>query len=145
MIKNILQVTGTVFMAMMMVIGWNNVFAQTQSASPVEQKEYQGIPYTSGGIGAEERQALTAMSRNYNLKLLFISQGRSYLSDVHVEMMDENGKKVLDAVADGPWFFANLPPGKYTVTGTMAGKKQTSRINIVKGQKQTILNFHWKE
>ncbi|MBA4397239.1 MAG: carboxypeptidase regulatory-like domain-containing protein [Syntrophus sp. (in: bacteria)] len=120
-------------------------YADESYVLPIEKREYQGVPYMSGGIGVDERKAFAAMGKDYSLKLMFALTGRHYLSDVKVEISDGIGKKVLDAVADGPWFFTDLPPGKYTVTVTMMGKAQQSAVNIGKGKKQTTLRFYWKE
>src|SRR4030042_2735367 len=107
---------------------------QAAGILPVEQKEYQGIPYVSGGIGSDEREKLAAIGKNYSLKLVFAIKGGEYLADVEVEISDSTGKKVLDAVADGPWFFTNLPPGKFTITATMMGKEQKRGAHIGKGK-----------
>lgn len=111
----------------------------------IEKKEHRGIPYMSGGIGIDEREAFAAMGKDYSLKLMFALKSKEYLSDVRVEISDGIGKKVLDAVAEGPWFFTNLPPGKYTVTVTMMGKAQQNGVNIGEGKKQTTLRFYWNE
>jgi hypothetical protein len=111
---------------------------------PVNEQSYQGIPYASGGIGLEEREALTARYGNFSLKLLFAVEGGAYLSDVKVDIADGKGKKVFTGSANGPWFFVKLAPGKYVVTATMKGKEKQNKVNIVKGKKQTTLNFIWK-
>ncbi len=111
----------------------------------IEKKDYQGIPYVSGGVGVDEREAFAAMGKDYSLKLIFAIKGGEYLSDVKVEISDSIGKKVLEAVADGPWFFTNLPPGKYKVNVTMMGKTQQNVVNIGKDKKQTTLRFYWNE
>jgi hypothetical protein len=121
----------------------NTVYAEEGYASPIEQMIYQGIPYVSGGVGLEEREALAAKYGNYNLKLMFAAKGGEYLADIKVEISDSRGKKVLVATADGPWFFTNLPQGKYTVTVTTMGKEQQNKVTIGKGQKQTTLRFYW--
>jgi hypothetical protein len=111
----------------------------------IEKKDYQGIPYVSGGVGVDEREAFAAMGKDYSLKLIFAIKGGEYLSDVKVEISDSIGKKVLEAVADGPWFFTNLPPGKYKVNVTMMDKTQQNVVNIGKDKKQTTLRFYWYE
>jgi hypothetical protein len=116
---------------------------QGAGVMPVEQKHYQGIAYVSGGIGLDEREKLTATAKNFSLKLVFAVKSREYLSDVKVKITDSSGKKVLDAVADGPWFFADLPTGKYTVTVSLKGAEKQSAANVVKGQRQTMLSFYW--
>lgn len=119
--------------------------ADERDVLPIEKREYQGIPYMSGGIGVDERKAFADMGKDYSLKLMFALTGRHYLADVIVAITDVGGKKVLAAVADGPWFFADLPPGKYTVTATMMGKAQQHGVNIGKGKKQTTLRFYWTD
>jgi len=109
---------------------------------PIAQGEYQGIPYMSGGASLDARKQLDAESKNYSLKLVFAGKNGEYLSDIKVVILDRTGKKVLDAVSTGPWFFCKLPPGKYTVSATM-GKEKRSRINIGRGQ--STLRFYWAE
>jgi len=110
---------------------------------PVEQTQYRGIAHVSGGIGLDEREKLTAMAKNYSLKLVFAVKSREYLSDVKVKITDSSGKTVLAAAADGPWFFADLPTGKYTVTASLKGAEKQGTANVVKGQRQTMLSFYW--
>jgi len=112
---------------------------------PIAQMEYQGIPYASGGVGLDERENLAAMSRNYSLKLVFAATSGKYTADVKVAIANSRGKEVLNAVSDGPWFFCNLPPGRYTVTATMLGKEKRNRVSIGKGQRQRTLSFSWNE
>ena len=114
-------------------------------ALPIGQAEHQGeITYQSGGASLDAREQLDAESKNYNLKLVFAGKNGEYLSDIKVGISDRTGKKVLDAVSTGPWFFCKLPPGKYTVTTvTMIGKEKRRMANI--GKKQTTLNFYWAE
>jgi len=112
---------------------------------PSEQNEYQGIPYMSGGVGIDEQEQLDAIGKNYSLKLVFACKNGEYVADIKVEISDSTGKKILNAVSDGPWFFSKLPPGKYKVAVTMMGKEKQKRVNIGKVQKQTTLYFYWDE
>ena len=141
--KNIMMLLSCFFI---LLFGYEyHVYADERYVLPIEKKDYQGIPYMSGGVGVDEREALATMGKDYSLKLMFALKNREYLSDVKVEISDSIGKKVIDAVADGPWFFTNLPPGKYTVTVTMMSKAQQNDVIIGKGQKQTTLRFYWNE
>lgn len=108
----------------------------------IPQAEHQGeITYQSGGTSLDAREQLNTESKNYNLKLVFAGKSGEYLSDVKVLILDKNGRKVLDAISNGPWFFCKLPPGKYTITVTMVGNEKRSMANIAKGQ--TTLRFYW--
>jgi hypothetical protein len=120
-----------------------NQAAAEGNVLPIAQTEHQGIPYLSGGASLDMREQLDAVSKNYSLKLVFASQNGEYVSNITVGISDRTGKKVLDAVSNGPWFFCKLPPGKYTVTVTMMGKQKQNRVNIGKGQ--STLRFYWAE
>jgi hypothetical protein len=113
------------------------------SASSGGKGEYKGISYISGGIGLDERERLTSIGKNYSMKLVFAVKRREYLADVRVKIMDNSGKKVLDAVSEGPWFYADLPTGKFTVSASLSGREKQSTANIVKGKSQTTLRFYW--
>ena len=109
---------------------------------PQPERTERGIPYLSGGISEEEREALRPMERNYDLKLIFATRAGNYLSDVHVTIMDAQGRKVLETVSAGPWFYTHLPAGKYKVMAEARGKTQQQVVQV-SPQKQTQLQFHW--
>jgi hypothetical protein len=125
--------------------GAANQAAAEGNVLPSEQNEYQGIPYVSGGVGIDAREKFDAIGKNYSLKLVFAGKNGKYVADIKVEISDSTGKKILNAVSEGPWFFSKLPPGKYKVTVTMMGKEKQKRVNIGKVQKQTTLYFYWDE
>jgi hypothetical protein len=68
-----------------------------RSGITIEKKDYQGIPYVSGGVGVDEREAFVAMGKDYSLKLMFAIKSGEYLSDVKVEISDSIGKKLQTA------------------------------------------------
>jgi len=103
-----------------------------------------GITYMSGGIGEEEQETLSELGRNYDLKLIFADTTGHYLSDVAVEITDERGHQVLAEVSQGPWFFANLPAGRYRVRATNQGSAR-EQIVYVSPRHQTRLAFSWAE
>ena len=101
-------------------------------------------PYLSGGIGTDERDALSAEAKKYNLKIVFATKGKSYLADIAVKIKDESGKTMIDATSDGPWFFTNLSQGKYTVFATMKEEALSQKVEIKQGGKSTLY-FFWAE
>jgi hypothetical protein len=118
-------------------------FAADPSDFPIKAKSYSGIPYVSGGIGLDEREALTRMSPDYNLKLSFAVTSGNYLGDVPIVIRDAGGKVVLEAVSEGPWFLTKLPPGKYNVTAKLMGQIQQRSVQVSAGG-QSQLSFFWK-
>lgn len=120
------------------------LFAATGFTQSIEVKNYGGIPYMSGGIGLGERQEMESMAHNYNLKLLFAVQQGKYLSNVDVVITGSAGNIVLEAVSEGPWFYAQLPAGTYTVSATTLGKMIRKSVHV-RGGTRAQLNFVWRE
>lgn len=108
-----------------------------------EPRTVGNIVYRSGGIGEDERTALRALSADYNLRLSFIAEGRgAYLSGVRVRIENQEGKPMLNAQADGPWFFARLPAGRYRIAATLAGDTVSRDVDVTKGTAELVLR--WK-
>jgi len=103
-----------------------------------------GISYLSGGVGEEERETLTQLGQAYNLKLIFADTTGHYLSEVAVGITDERGHQVLAAVSRGPWFFADLPAGRYHVLATTQGYTREQVVHV-SPQHQARLAFSWPE
>lgn len=101
------------------------------------------VPYASGGFGLGSREALEATSADYTLKLVFAEKGTgAYLADVRVAITDRKSMPVLEAISEGPWFFAKLKPGRYRVTAEAGGVSQSRQVTIPrKGQVQRY--FYW--
>jgi hypothetical protein len=90
-----------------------------------------GVPYISGGIGVSERTEMQEVKSRFNLRLLFAVAGSgSYLADVRVRIDDAAGPTLLEAISQGPWFYASLAPGRYVLRVDNAGQVQTRDIAI---------------
>jgi hypothetical protein len=113
-------------------------------AAELQVKTYNATPYVSGGFGLEERDQLRAMSNGDNLELSFALQDGRYLGGAKVLIKDDQGKKVVETVSDGPLFFTKLRPGKYTIEATAMGKTLVQVAQVpAKGQKPVY--FAWKQ
>ena len=102
----------------------------------------ENIPYVSGGVGIEERNKLKAMAADDNLELSFALTNGHYLGGAEVSIKDHNSKELIEAVADGPLFFAKLPAGRYIVEATAMGKTITRAINVSTNGRATVF-FAW--
>ena len=78
---------------------------------PPQVRLYQGMPYISGGVGAEARALLQTQSREYTVKLTFAAKAGNSLAELPLAMVESQGRKVLKAVAEGPLWYTKLPPG----------------------------------
>jgi len=147
----------SVFLALLLIAG----SAAAQSTAPAQdmaapgseaaddgapQAQRQGdITFVSGGVGDEDRSALRRMAPNYNLRLMFALQGSGeYLANIGVSLVDAHGKTVLDAISDGPFFLAHVPPGRYKLTVTNDGKSQTRSIDLA-GAGAVAQDFYWPQ
>ena len=101
------------------------------------------VPHFSGGVGHDERTRMEAVKSQFNLRLLFaISGAGSYLSGVKVLIQDTQGNTLLDTVSNGPWFFAQLPPGTYNITLDNQGQVQKRQVSIPP-QRATEEKVYW--
>lgn len=108
------------------------------------------IRYVSGGIGESERHELDALSKEFNLHLMFATQGSGeYLSAVQVTILDSRERSVLTAESKGPWFFAQLPPGDYSVEVTPTGLRghgDTQRRTVhLDSSNRSKMDFYWNK
>ena len=97
----------------------------------------------SGGFGPDEGKSARAMSDTDNLQLRFALQNGNYLGGAHVLIQDDKGKRILEAISDGPLFFTKLPTGNYTVAATALGKT-VNRTAHLSSKGQVQLYFIWK-
>lgn len=93
----------------------------------------------TGGVSEEERDALLQQAGSYNLWLVFAEQGTgNYLANVQVALSDARGEPLLDVVTDGPWLFAQLPPGRYTVR---TGMGHDQAVTVGNGRTMAIVRL----
>jgi hypothetical protein len=109
---------------------------------PLPTQSYEGISYVTGGVGLEEREQISRIGRDYNLKLLFAERSGDYLGDVKVVVAKPAGKTVLETTADGPVLLARLPHGNYRITVSADGKDQV-RMAQVPAHGQESMIFRW--
>ncbi|RPI41476.1 MAG: hypothetical protein EHM59_20075 [Betaproteobacteria bacterium] len=99
-------------------------------AAPIQETQGSAV-VLHGGVGHEDRAAMEQKAKEHNLRLTFVRKGSgAYLSDVRVVIRDRKGAVLVDTVASGPWLFANLPAGDYTVAATAQGGTLTQAIAI---------------
>jgi len=100
------------------------------------------IPYISGGIGQESREALRAKKDEYNLMVIMSLKDGHYLGGAALTIRDHAGKAVLELVAQGPWVLAKLPPGTYDVDAKVGNAPRSGRVTVgTKGLKRVHLTW----
>ncbi|HVB47853.1 MAG TPA: carboxypeptidase regulatory-like domain-containing protein [Burkholderiales bacterium] len=119
--------------------------AATAFAQPVRVQAHAGARYVSGGVGQEERAALEAMRGEFNLRVTFAAQrSGGYLAGVGVGVEDSKGREVFRTVAQGPWLYARLAPGRYRLTASYSGRRQTRQV-AVPGKGHVSLDLYWQD
>jgi hypothetical protein len=113
------------------------------TATPLQVETLGNVAYVSGGVGVDERDRLTAMSQDDNLRLSFAMPDGEFLGGAEVNIKDNHGSEVLDAPANGPLFFAKLPAGNYTVEATTMGRT-LARTVTVPAKGQASVYFIWR-
>ena len=101
-----------------------------------------GISYVSGGVGAPSTDRLSALAKDFNLKLVFALKSGDYVSGVDVTIADATGKTLLKAKSEGPWFLTRLPAGNFKITAALDGKPETRTI-AVGAEKLRTVDFRW--
>lgn len=99
----------------------------------------------SGGVGLEERHQMLKQAPSYDLDLSFADHTGNYLSDVDVTITDEHGNQLVDTTSAGPWFYIELPSGKYDVKASFDNRAEEIKdLAISKGHLMTRL-LHWQD
>ena len=100
------------------------------------------VTYVSGGVGTESIDRLNVLAADFNLKLVFALTSGEYVSGAKVAITDANGKTLLEATSDGPWFLARLPRGNYQIVATLADKSLKRQVAVDPGKTRSV-DFRW--
>ena len=115
------------------------------ATAAIERGTVGGVSYAMGGIGLGERNELQAQRQGYNLWVTTAARSGVYLADADVRITDQaTGQVVLQGTMNGPWLFADLPPGRYSVQATPpgSGKVLTRTVRVRNGGlSQAVLHF----
>ena len=111
-------------------------------AQPLDEQSANGVTYVTGGVGGDESAALRAAASRYALEVELVAKGTplgEHLSDAMVEVRDAAGKTLVSTPTKGPFFLANLPPGRYTVVARSKGASREARVDLAKGEHQRVV------
>lgn len=129
------------FVALLLSLLWAPLAA---GQAPVVQAQGE-VRYVSGGIGVDERLELLAMHAEFNVHMTFaVKRAGNFIADVAVRIEDAAGREVLDAVSEGPWLYARLAPGRYSLRATYAEAIQKRAFQVRAGR-HTGLYLYWDD
>ncbi|MFT3850083.1 MAG: hypothetical protein QM739_15835 [Propionivibrio sp.] len=98
-----------------------------------------GVPYLSGGIGDEEREAIEQARKRYNTKLVLAETSGSYVSNVSLTVATVLGEPILTLSGAGPLVLLQLPSGSYVVTADYDGRKAQKRFDVSDNAARTVI------
>ena len=99
------------------------------------------IPWMSGGIGEEARDAMRAAAANYNVHIVFSRADGSYVATIPFAVARQGGEVILAGVSDGPLLNLKLEPGSYQLMAEFDGKRQTRNLRLGGQKAPTKVNF----
>jgi len=133
-----MRLVGFVSVCALALVGFGSALAQKADDTGISH----GMPYMSGGIGLDSREALRAKEGEYNLMVILALKDGHYLGGGALIVHNLAGKAVLEVDAKGPWMFAKLPPGTYTVAAKVGHETRSKKIVIGEnGLKRVLLTW----
>ena len=130
------------FLLILTALGVADNHVRTDYTPLPEEQYFEKTPYRSGGFGIDNREDMREQLDNYNLKLVFANDKGEYLADIDVKIVDEQGRWMLAADSNGPWFYTRLPSGEYTVLANYDRILRMEKVNV-QSDRQRILNIVW--
>lgn len=106
--------------------------AISSRAQHIAMKGDNGVQWSCGGVGAEERREMSALEPQANVAILLVTEKRGgYLADVDVLLFHTNTSSPrLKISADGPMCLLRVPPGRYRVEGIFRGATRRAQANV---------------
>lgn len=141
--RSILTGAAAALLASLALVGAGTASAAQAGAGQLPaMHSYEGVRYTSGGIGSDESSAMKAAASSWPLSLEFaIKTGAQaeYASNVHVLLKNGQGATVLKATSQGPFLLAEVPPGSYRLEATLDGNTLQREVAVRKGQAAHVM------
>lgn len=135
-------VSGSLLAALALAASTHAGAAGPDAAVAPEVRFQNEIAYVSGGVGSDERAAMHAMARRFNVRLNVVSaRTGEALSDVDVSVADHRGKLRLRVRTEGPLLYMRLPHGRYQITAAYRGAMQTQTVRAGASPVDTVVRL----
>lgn len=111
-------------------------------ALPLDVMTNGTVTYVSGGISDEEMAMLKSRASEFNLHVNMNTVGGAFMVTSKFHVLDANNTEVLRIEDAGPYVYAHLPAGKYTVEAVEGSEIKAATVNVpAKGAVRTQLTF----
>lgn len=118
--------------------------AATESGGMPQSKSAMSIKFVSGGASPEGRQHMQRMAGDFDLMLtLQAAKDNEDYTKAKVSVQEQGGKELLNAMAGGPLFYVQIPPGEYKVSVDLDGKQLVKTAHVAPNE-STKLTFDWR-
>jgi hypothetical protein len=115
----------------------DNASGNAQALPADQETTVSGVQVMCGGIGSDEADPRYA---NYPAKIEVAGGYGQWLGDNQIAISG-SGQNIT-AQCKGPWFMAQLQPGRYTVSVTHGATSHTARLSVAaSGQHKIIVRF----
>lgn len=104
-----------------------SAFAANALPIPIHQGP---VTYLTGGIGADEEDAMKAATSDYNLLISNAEKDGEFTAGADLVIRDTKGHAVVQARNTGPLFYVQLPPGSYVVDATYNGIERVRNVKV---------------
>ncbi len=130
--------------ALLYIFCGSTIWNTAQAANTDTLTSTEGIQYMTGGVGHDEVVAMRSYAKKFSLNLLF-SEGIAgqAVTDVNVNIYDENTRLVFRVTDSQPLLYVNLPPGTYTILANYQGSKLRHKVSITEGKPSKVI-LNWK-
>ena len=98
----------------------------------------------AAGFGLEERDALKATAKNYNLIMSNADKVGKLTAGTTIVITNKYNQETLRVNDAGPLFYAELPAGAYVIKAANGDQKAERNVSIT-GQKQARIYLIWSE
>jgi len=115
---------------------------QAIPALPLNIKTAGDVTYLAGGVSDESEAELKARINEFNIRVILTSVDGGYLGGVAIRLLDSVGNVLVTDSNAGPYFYATVKPGKYTVEATESGVTKKITVSApAKGGSQQQIRF----
>lgn len=111
--------------------------ALAQDNMPPTQTSH-GITFVTGGVGELKEQAFKSAAKDYNLRATFTAPGGAYMANVNVTLKNDKGNTLVATESQGPFFYAQVPPGRYDLTAAYGDQRVERPLEVGKQGAATI-------
>lgn len=108
------------------------------------QQQVGDVTYMTGGI-AEEAEMMRAVANDYALEVVLVqkrNEQEEFLADVAVRVLDAQHNVLLETNTEGPYFYADLPAGRYVVEAKFNDVVKQQKVKVSEKSHQKLV-FWW--